>query len=313
MQWSDVKHWLEYELFSIGDYSLNTYQILLAAGVMCGGMVAVSVVSRALQRVGQRRDHVSSSQIYTITRLLTYVIYVLTALVALSMLGLSFEKMALVAGALSVGIGFGLQNIVNNFVSGLIILFERSMRVGDFIELENGLVGEVREIRIRSTLIRTRNNEDVLVPNSTFISGQVNNWTLEDDYKRIAIPFGVAYGTDPHQVMALVTAAAEQHPDAINETGRKPAVAFASMGESSLNFRLVVWVKGDLAKSVGGVTSIFLLMIHDVLKANNIEIPFPQRDVHIRSGLLPPVPAAAAAEPAVTSTDPAITPLLHAN
>lgn len=287
MQWSTLKAWLEFELINVGSYTLNTYQIISALVVIGLGMLVVHMVNRALNRVADFRGTMSGSQIYTISRLLGYTLYTITGMLALSMLGISFEKMALVAGALSVGIGFGLQNIVNNFVSGIIILFERSLRVGDFVELESGLVGEVREIRIRSTVIRTLGNEDILVPNSTFISSQVNNWTLDDDYKRINVPFGVAYGTDPRLVIREVIAAAVTHPNSVREPGRDPNVIFTGFGDSSLDFKLVVWIRGEWVKRPGQVLSDYLLMIHDVLAEHGIEVPFPQRDLHIRSGLTP--------------------------
>lgn len=285
--WQLVKGWLEHEVISVGSYTLNTYQIVSAIIVILLGFTVAKLAARALHRVSRIRSNVSESQIYTVTRLLSYVIYVVTGIAALSVIGVSFEKMAIVAGALSVGIGFGLQNIVSNFVSGIIILFERSLRVGDFVELENGLVGEVREIKIRSTVIRTLGNEDIIVPNSQFISSQVNNWTLDDDYKRTSVEFGVAYGTDPKLVIESVTAAALQSPDAVKDQDKLPGVIFTGFGESSLDFKLVVWIRGDLVKKPGLVRSNFLLMIHDVLKNKNIEVPFPQRDLHIRSGLMP--------------------------
>lgn len=285
--WQDIKAWLEYELIGIGSYSLNTYQIVSALGIILAAVIIARLSGRALRRVATLRSNIPVSQVYTMTRLLDYTIYALAGLAALSTLGITFEKLALVAGALSVGIGFGLQNIVSNFISGIIILFEKSLRVGDFVELETGVLGEVKEIRIRSTLIRTLGNEDILVPNSQFISNQVTNWTLGDDYRRINVEFGVAYGTDPHEVITAVTEAALLHPDAVQETNKTPGVIFAGFGDSSLNFKLVVWVKGDLVKKPGMASSNFLLMVHDVLRDKGIEVPFPQRDLHLRSGFEP--------------------------
>jgi small-conductance mechanosensitive channel len=285
VHWETIKDWLVMEAISIGSFTINTYQIVSAVLIIVLGFIVMGLASRALRRVARMRSNMAESSIYTMTRLLNYVFYVVIGLMALSVLGISFEKMALVAGALSVGIGFGLQNIVNNFISGIIILFERSLRVGDFVELENGLLGEVRDIKIRSTLIRTLGNEDILVPNSEFISKQVNNWTLDDDYKRMSVEFGVAYGTDPRLVMSAVEKAAAVHPTVVKDKDKKPGVIFAGFGDSSLDFKLVLWVKGDMVKKPGLVRSEMLLLIHDVLKEHNIEVPFPQRDLHIRSGL----------------------------
>ena len=293
LSWETVKRWLEYQIISIGSFTLNTYQIVTAVVILIAAAVVARLARRALSRVIALRSNIHPSQAYTINRLLSYTIYVIGAFLAMSALGVTFDKLALVAGALSVGIGFGLQNIVNNFISGIIILFEKSLRVGDFVELETGVLGEVREIKIRSTLIRTLGNEDILVPNSQFISNQVTNWTLDDDLKRMSVPFGVAYGTDPNLVINKVTEAAAQHPDVMKEPDKAPGVIFTEFGESSLNFKLVVWIRGDLVKRPGLAVSNFLLLVHGVLKDNKIEVPFPQRDLHIRSGLEPWRPAAA--------------------
>lgn len=285
--WQTIKGWLEHEIVAIGTFSVSSYQVVTAILIIILGLILAKVAGRALSRVASMRGNLAAAQIYTITRLLSYTIYVLAGFAALSALGITFDKIAIVAGALSVGVGFGLQNIVNNFVSGIILLFEKTLRVGDFVELDNGTVGEVRAIKIRSTLIRTLSNEDILVPNSQFVSSQVTNWTLDDDYRRMAVEFGVAYGTDPHKLIAAVSEAAARHPDAVKEETKAPGVIFTGFGDSSLNFKLVVWVKGELVKKPGLAISNFLLLIHDVLKENDIEVPFPQRDLHIRSGLEP--------------------------
>ncbi len=282
-----VVGWLEYQLFSIGSYTLNTYQLVSALLVLVAAMIINKLAARALARAARYRKGMAESQVYTMTRLLGYTIFTIAILLTLSMLGITFDRIALVAGALSVGIGFGLQNIVSNFISGIIILFEKTLRVGDFVELENGLLGEVREINIRSTWIRTLGNEDILVPNSQFISSQVNNWTLSDEYRRFGIEFGVAYGSDPHQVIEAVEAAAREHEVAIKAPDKMPGVIMTGFGDSSLDFKLVIWVEGQMVRKPGLVYSQFLLMIHDVLKAEGVEIPFPQRDIHIRSGLEP--------------------------
>lgn len=287
LNWSTIKSWLAYEILSVGSFTLNMHQIVVAIFVLVAAVVISKITTRALARVARIRSYVPESQIYTITRLASYTIYVIAAFLALAALGVTFDNIALVGGALSVGIGFGLQNIVNNFVSGIIILFEKSLRVGDFVELENGVLGEVKEIKIRSTLIRTLGNEDILVPNSQFISNQVTNWTLDDDLKRMSVEFGVAYGTDPYLVIEKVAEKASTHPDVVKDKDKTPGVIFTEFGDSSLNFKLVVWIRGELVKKPGLAVSNFLLLVHSVLEENGIEVPFPQRDLHIRSGLDP--------------------------
>jgi len=285
--WDLFVNWLERD-FTLGNYSLNAYQIIIALLILIIGSIILKLLSRTLVRVTRQHSRMQESHIYTLSRLFNYTGYVILLLLALSAINISFQNLALVAGALSVGIGFGLQNIVNNFVSGIILLFEHSLRVGDFVELENGLQGEVKEIKIRSTLIRTLGNEDILVPNSQFINSQVNNWTLDDDYRRMAVQFGVAYGTDPRLVIEAVGKAAAKHPIGVQEEDKLPGVIFTGFGDSSLDFKLVVWIKGEMVRKPGLVISEFLLVIHDVLKEHDIEVPFPQRDLHLRSGFVAP-------------------------
>lgn len=146
----------------------------------------------ALDRVAVRWRGMSPASIYMIGRIIHYSVMVLGLAIGLSTIGVDFTNFALMLGALGIGIGFGLQSIMSNFVSGLIILFENSLKIGDFVELESGVVGEVREINIRATRITTNDNIDILVPNSEFVSGRVTNWTLDEANRRIRVPFGVA-------------------------------------------------------------------------------------------------------------------------
>ncbi len=182
------------------------------------------------------------------------------------------------------GIGFGLQTLVSNFVAGLIILFERSLKIGDFVELESGVTGEVREINMRSTLITTNDNIDIVVPNSEFVNGRVTNWTMREVYRRVHIPFGVAYGTDKELVKKAALEAAQDVP--VTLTGhlrREPQIWFVEFGDSSLNFELVAWLNPDAVKSPGAVHAQYLWEIDDKLRKYDIEVPFPQRDLHVRS------------------------------
>ena len=171
-------------------------------------------------------------------RLFHYAILTIGIVVALSSIGLDFTKLTLFVSALGVGLGFGLQAIFSNFVAGLIVLFEKSLKVGDFVELESGVTGEVREINIRSTLITTNDNIDILVPNSEFVGGRVTNWTLREVFRRLRVPFGVAYGTDKDLVKKAALEAAAAVPFTLmNSPNRQPQVWLVAFGDSSLNFR----------------------------------------------------------------------------
>ena len=285
MKW--LGEWFQLKLLEIGDYVLTLGELSGFLLILAVTLVLSRWLSRALTKVVGSRSRISPSQLYTFTRLMSYSILVIGFLMALASLGVSFDRMLLVAGALGVGIGFGLQNIANNFVSGIIILFEKSLRVGDFVELESGLLGEVREINIRSTLLKTMDNADILVPNSEFINGRVNNWTLKDDERRFSIPFGVAYGSDTDKVIEIVTAAARERPLTFEKGDRQTFVVMKEFGDSSLDFALSVWVRGEAIKRPGLVKSEYLLAINKALVSNGIEIPFPQRDLHLRSSSIP--------------------------
>lgn len=208
-------------------------------------------------------------------------------MIALSVIGIDLTALAVFSGAIGVGIGFGLQSVFSNLVAGIILLFERSIKVGDFIELNDGIQGTVQEITIRSTLVRTNDNIDVLVPNSEFITKQMTNWTLRDAYRRLRIPFGVAYGTDKDLVRKAGLEAAETVEHTLTGVAsRGPQVWLVGFGDSSLDFELVVWLKADSVMRPAAVNAAYCWAIETALGKYNIEIPFPQRDLHIRSGTL---------------------------
>lgn len=270
-------------LFTIGDTPvtlLGLMRVIMILAIAWG----ISTVFRGMLARFARRSDDEGSALYTVGRLAHYAILLVGMIIALSSIGLDFTNLALVAGALSVGIGFGLQSIVNNFVSGLILLFERSLKAGDFIELDSGVLGVVMEINVRSTLINTNDNVDIIVPNAELVSAKVTNWTLRDATRRMRIPFGVAYGTDKDLVKTAVLEAAERVPETLRKIKKhEPQIWLVGFGDSSLDFELVVWVSQAAVKRPGSVTAAYLWEIENSLRQYNIEIPFPQRDLHIRS------------------------------
>jgi small-conductance mechanosensitive channel len=210
-----------------------------------------------------------------------YIGFIIAAIVALRFSGVSVASLAIIAGALSVGIGFGLQSIANNFISGLILLFERPIKSGDFVTIA-GVEGFVRKISIRSTEIETLDRRNVIVPNSELISGQVTNWVLRDPHGRLTLNVGVAYGSDVELVQKLLVEAAMEHPDVIKE-GRAPGpkALFMAFGESSLDFELRIWIH-RIEKRFDVVSGVNFA-IDKAFRAHGIQIPFPQRDLHVRS------------------------------
>jgi small-conductance mechanosensitive channel len=224
---------------------------------------------------------------YTIARLTRYMVWVVALTVGLQSLGLDLSSFALIGGALGVGIGFGLQNVVSNFISGVILLVDRSLKIGDFVELESGVRGQVMEVSLRCTRIMTNDLVDILVPNSEFVNGRVTNWTYDEFSRRLRIPFGVAYGSDKALVREAGLAAAACVPGVIqNDPRRSTEVWLVGFGESSLDFELLIWLDYERLKRPSATQARIYWALDDELAARNIEIPFPQRDLHVRSGTL---------------------------
>ena len=210
-----------------------------------------------------------------------YIGIALAIIISLAAAGLDFSKLAIIAGALSVGIGFGLQNIVNNFVSGLILLFERPIKTGDWI-VANGVEGHVKKISIRSTEIESFDHADIIVPNSELISGNLINWEHKNRNGRICVPISVAYGSNTEQVKELLIGIARNHQEVVigDPSMHDPKVLFLAFGESSLDLELRFFIR-EIHKRVD-ILSDMNFAVDKVFRENAIEIPYPQRDVHIR-------------------------------
>ena len=271
--------------FTIGSLHLLPARILLALLTFALLVALTGWLRGHLERrwiKQMRMDRGSREALVTVSG---YIGVAVAVLVALGVAGITFSNVAIIAGALSVGIGFGLQNIVNNFVSGLILLFERPIKTGDWIVVGN-TEGYVKRIRIRSTQIQTFDRADVIVPNSELISGQVTNWMLYDLRGRVRVPVGVAYGTDTAKVKQALLEVANQHPLVIsNDPQREPNVLFMAFGDSSLDFELRCHIQNiDQRRQV---ISDLNFAIDAAFRENNIEIPFPQRDIHIRETAAP--------------------------
>jgi small-conductance mechanosensitive channel len=210
-------------------------------------------------------------------KILNTIAIVIAVLVALPMAGIDITALSFFGGALGVGLGFGLQNVVSNFVSGLILLFERPVQTGDLIEV-GPLIGEVKRIGIRSSTVRTTEGADVIVPNASLISERVVNWTFTDRQRRLDFDLGVAYGTDPDKVIAILLEAAKAQPEVLSLP--EPQAFFVKFGESAIDFRLEVWCRFELLARVRSELGVELMR---ALREAGIEIPFPQRDVHVRT------------------------------
>lgn len=245
-------------------------------------VLAAYLISRTLQRTLRLkifpRFKLAEGLQYTFLRLAHYFLMFLGLLLGLQFIGLNLSSLAVIAGLLSVGIGFGLQNIASNFISGIILLFERPIKIGDRITVGD-THGDVKEIKIRSTTIITPDNIAIIVPNSDFISGRVTNWSYGDPRVRLHLPVGVAYRSDVDQVKQLLLEAARSHPQVLPHP--EPDVRFTAFGDSALQFDLLFWV-GE-AKGGVRVLSDLRYQLHQRFKENGIEIPFPQREIHLKT------------------------------
>lgn len=199
-------------------------------------------------------------------------------LLAIAAAGVEMSKLAILLGALGVGIGFGLQNIFNNLISGIILAFERPINEGDVIEVGKHL-GIVKQIGIRSSIIRTWEDAEVIIPNGNLISNELVNWTLTNQQQRAELTVGVAYGTDPEKVIQILQDCAGSHPEVLKDP--KPIPVFAAFGSSSLDFRLLFWITDNERRLM--IQSDLAVLINDALKKAGIEIPFPQQDLHVKS------------------------------
>ena len=274
--------------FRLGDTDVTLLRLAGLVAILVFFWWFASALERTLRHLAQGRTHdkFTSPAVYALTRIVRFLVWIVGSLVGLAYLGIDIASLAVVGGAMGVGIGFGLQNIFSNLFSGLIILLEKTLKVGDFVDLQSGVVGKVTEIGLRYTRVTTNDSVDVIVPNSEFINGRVTNWTFDDNLRRVHIPFGVAYGCDKEKVRKVVMATVSRVDGAIDEPGRAPDVWLVNFGDSSLDFELVVWVSHGLAMSPGRTHARFLWEIETALSAAGIEIPFPQRDLHVRSGRL---------------------------
>ncbi|WP_444929476.1 mechanosensitive ion channel domain-containing protein [Microbulbifer sp. SSSA002] len=278
----------DFQLFTVAQNPITLRLIAKMIVVFVGAWLLSGLIQAFLRRL-VRREHASESSMYNLGRVLHYLFIFIALIVMLSMLGLDTSKLALVAGALSVGIGFGLQAIFSNFISGLILLFERPLKVGDLVELESGVFGRIRDISVRSTRITTRDNVDILVPNTEFVAGRVINHTLDDPVRRIHVPFGVSYASDPDLVREAALKAAARVNITHTDWKRKTEVWLMGFGENALDFKLVVWVNSNMVTSLGDSYALYNLELLREFRDKGIEVPFPQRDLHLRSWDVPAI------------------------
>jgi small-conductance mechanosensitive channel len=262
---------------SAGDVTITLTAVLSALGVVAITWVATKLVRFVLDHEVLPRLDLRTGVPIAISTIVGYVLVVTGAVLAMAALGIDLTKVTLLAGALGIGVGLGLQNVVSNFASGLILMLERPINVGDQVDV-GGVLGEVKRIGVRSSTIRTFQGAEVIVPNTDLASKQVTNWTLSDRARRYEIDVSVAYGSDPERVLRLLESAAADVPEVQAEP--VPRALFTGFGDSSLDFRLFAWVE-SIDVGLQAQNSLRMAVLRKLGEAG-IEIPFPQRDLHIR-------------------------------
>lgn len=277
-----IERVLSFTLFSVGDNSLTLGQLFSVALFVAIGAFLVIWSSRLIRRkMADRR--VNADVIQMVSRAYLVVGLVVLAVMALDFLGIPLAAFAFISGAIAIGVGFGAQNIINNFISGWILMWERPIRIGDFLEMGE-VRGTVESINTRSTYVRRVDGVHLLVPNSYLLENTVTNWTLVDRLVRTTVRLGVAYGSNVMLVTDLLKQAAEEHESVLKEPAY--AVIFDDFGDNALIFELNVWVHATAERSLRVIRSDLRYRLDALFRDNDVVIAFPQRDIHVDGRLV---------------------------
>jgi potassium-dependent mechanosensitive channel len=271
-------------LFVFNERPISVLSLVKSLLILIAGFFLGRFYKRRIARLARRWPDMSQMSLRLASNIGYYLLILIAGIIAISSLGIDMSSISLIAGALSIGVGFGLQTVVSNFIAGIILMFERTIRIGDTIEITDVLRGRVTDMRIRSTTVKTFDNIDIVVPNSSFIQNNVINWTLEDATRRLHIPFGVAYGTKVDAVKKAVLGELEQSSLSYikNDPEKTPEVWMVGMNSSSVDFELIVWVEWANKNRPSALRSDFLILIYYALYNNGIQIPFPQLDLYVK-------------------------------
>lgn len=271
-----------FELLKLGKASVTVGSLAAGLLIVLAAVFAARLTSAGLRRLRQRAGG-NAASLYVVEKVAGYSLVVVGVMAGLSTMGLDLTSLTVFAGALGVGVGLGLQGIIKDFASGVSLVFERLVAVGDFVELPNGGRGVVHEIGPRATRIRTNDSTDIIVPNSVLVNDQVINWTLRGTNRRLRVPFVTAFGTDKERVREAVLKAAKAAPfTSPDDATRRAQVWLVGYGESSLKFELVVWPTVEAVRRPAAIFAAYTWLIDDALRGAGIEIPYPQRDIRLR-------------------------------
>ena len=277
--WDETSAFLDGVSLEVGNIRISLY--FLAKAAVFGGLLfwLGRLSTTAGQRAIRNQKDLDKATKELFAKLFEIVLFIIVFILLLQILGLDLTALTVFGGALGVGLGFGLQQIASNFISGIIILLERSLGVGDYIEMEDGKAGILKELNMRSSTLETFDGKEIMVPNEKFITTSFINWTRDDPRQRFEVEFSVAYESDIHEVIRLVTEAVSKHKSVLTDP-EPPDTELRGFGDSGVDLAVEFWSKG-LDDGKNKFTAEILLVIWDTLKANNISIPFPQREVRV--------------------------------
>jgi len=276
----ELRKFLDFELLKVMKYEITVFDVLLILLLAMVGRLLVWFISSLLRRGFFRRKQVDKGRQEAVIQLIKYFIYLIVIILSLEIAGIQLSLLLAGSAALLVGIGLGLQQTFNDLVSGLILLFEGSINIGDIVELDNGLVGRVTEIGLRTSKVETRDSIGIIVPNSKFINNNIINWSHNRSLTRFIIQVGVAYRNDPRHVEAILLSAVRDHSEiAHNPT---PTVRLMDFGSSGIMYELLFWTYS--AWRIEYIKSEIRFVIFEKFRAEGIEIPFNQYDLNLKQG-----------------------------
>jgi small-conductance mechanosensitive channel len=274
MKWDEF---LNYEIIQIGGFKLLTGNLIVAAIVLMATVFFLTLLKRMIMKPRFIMDRIDAKRRMSIYLLSKYFVWVLSIVIVLESLGVNMSVLLVGSTALLVGLGLGVQNIFKDLVSGLFLLFEGTMKVGDIIEADNE-IGRVVDINLRSSEILTREGVKIIIPNSRFIVEKIVNWSHDDERVRFTVDIGVAYGSDVEAVIVYLQEVLDENPKVLKDPGS--FVRFSKFGDSSLDFELVFWSKETFV--INTLKSDLRRAVYKKLNEKGLNIPFPQRDVHIK-------------------------------
>ena len=278
--WQEVLDVLKKKLISLGDVTITPAVLITVVLILLGAFWVSRLLRGMLRRNVFRRTHLNIGTQETISRILHYIIMLLGVFIAVQQVGVDLTTLAAISAVLMVGIGLGLQNITSNFISALILLFERPVQVGDFVEV-GGIQGRIRRIKTRSSVVETLDNVSIIVPNLNFITQNVTNWSYRDSKVRIHVSVGVSYSSDVDLVAETLLRVGRSHQEVL--LNPEPAIQFLEFADSTLNFDLLVWIN-DASRQYF-IRSDLNFAVVKAFREQGITIAFPQRDLHIRSAI----------------------------